>query len=208
MIWSKWLYLMLCLQAEARMGFLKEKAWSLWGNEGGVSLLFFWAVASGFQDVSQDNKLGQGRSCSQVQEGQSDHWPLWLASDVYYERWERVSIKPWAIKWVGITESWAVPWVRNLAWLGHGWSGGLGTGLTLSRSWIQTQLHPQPWALSFIYLIKVYWKPIMQQAFSRAVSWGNAISAWISRIQSSLSTLNYFQPMWWGNSRFGKFNFR
>ena len=79
-----WLRLdILQLQGEARMGFLKEKAWSLWGNEGGVSLLFFWAVASGFQDVSQDNKLGQGRSCSQVQEGQSDHWPLWLASEVY-----------------------------------------------------------------------------------------------------------------------------
>ena len=42
------------------MGFLKEKVWGLWGARGGVNLLFFWAVASGFQDVSQDNGLGKG----------------------------------------------------------------------------------------------------------------------------------------------------
>ena len=40
---------------EAGMGFLKEKAQALWGNRRGVSLLFFQAGASGFQD-----KLGPG----------------------------------------------------------------------------------------------------------------------------------------------------
>ena len=36
------------------MGFLEEKGRALWGYRGGVSLLFFQAVASGFQDVSWD----------------------------------------------------------------------------------------------------------------------------------------------------------
>ena len=44
--------------------------------------MFFQAGASGFQDVSQDYWLGEGPGCSQVQEGQSDHRPLWLAPDV------------------------------------------------------------------------------------------------------------------------------
>ena len=76
------------------MGFLKEKVCGLWGNEGGVSLLFFQGVASGFQDVSWHNGLGKRLDCSQVQEGQSDHWALWLMADVYCGRWERVLIKP------------------------------------------------------------------------------------------------------------------
>ena len=50
------------------------------GGCGGVRLLFLWAGASGFQDASLDNGLGNGLGCSQVQEGQSDHRPLWLAS--------------------------------------------------------------------------------------------------------------------------------
>ena len=90
---------------EAGMGFLKEKAWGLQGDREVTSLLFFWAGASGFQDVSWDNALVKGLDCSQVQEGQSDHWPWWLAPDVYCVQWERVSIKPQAIKPVGITES-------------------------------------------------------------------------------------------------------
>ena len=71
-------------------------------EEGRGSLLFFWAVTSGFQDVSQHSGLGKGLGCSQVQEGQSDHWPLYLVSDVCCGRWE---FKLRAIKWVGITES-------------------------------------------------------------------------------------------------------
>ena len=55
--------------------------------------------------MSWNNGLGKGPSCSQVQEGQSDHWILWLVPDVYFGRWEKVSIKPWAIKQVRITES-------------------------------------------------------------------------------------------------------
>ena len=60
------------------MGFFKEKAqgcewWGWGGSKGGVSLLFFWAVASGFQDVSPDSGLGKGWVCFQVQEGWSDH---------------------------------------------------------------------------------------------------------------------------------------
>ena len=47
---------------KARVGFLKEKARGLWWGRGGVSLLFFWAGASGVQDVSQDNRLGEGRA--------------------------------------------------------------------------------------------------------------------------------------------------
>ena len=43
------------------------------GDKGGVSLLFFWASASGFQDVSRDDGLGKGPGCFQVQEGQSEH---------------------------------------------------------------------------------------------------------------------------------------
>ena len=38
---------------KAGMGFFKEKVHVLYGIEGRVSLLF-WAVASGFQDVSRD----------------------------------------------------------------------------------------------------------------------------------------------------------
>ena len=60
--------------------------------------MFFLAGASGFQDVSQDNGLGEGPACSQVQEGQSDHLTMWLVPDVYCVQWERVSIKPRAIK--------------------------------------------------------------------------------------------------------------
>ena len=90
---------------EGKKGVFKEKVQSLWGDRGGVSLLFLWAVASGFQDVPWDNGLDKGPGCSQVQEGQSDHWTLWLAPDVYFPWWERVSIKPWATKRVGITES-------------------------------------------------------------------------------------------------------
>ena len=94
-----WLRLdILQLQGEARMGFLKEKAWGLWGNEGGVILLFFWAGASGFQDVSSDNGLIKGPGCSQVREGQPDCQPLWLAPDVYCVWWKRVLIKLWATK--------------------------------------------------------------------------------------------------------------
>ena len=52
-----------------------------------VSLLFLWAGASGFQDVSGENRLGKGLGCSQVQEGQPDQ-PLWLAPGVYHVRWE------------------------------------------------------------------------------------------------------------------------
>ena len=65
------------------MGFFKEKARGLSEGRGGVSLLFFWATGSGFQDLSPDNGLGKGPGCSQVQEGQPDHWPLGLAPDVY-----------------------------------------------------------------------------------------------------------------------------
>ena len=73
-------------QREARMGVLKEKAQGCggWQDKVGVSLLFFWIVASGC--VSQDYGLGKGPGCSQVQEGQSDHQPLRLASDVYCAR--------------------------------------------------------------------------------------------------------------------------
>ena len=86
-------------QTEAgKNGLSKEKI------QGGVSLLFFSTVASGFQDVSQDNRLGKGLGCSQVQEGQSDHRPRWLAPGVYCAQWERVSIRLQAIKRVGITE--------------------------------------------------------------------------------------------------------
>ena len=112
---------------EAGMGFFKGNLRSLWGDRGGVSLLFFWSVASEFQDMSQDNRLGKGPGCSQVQEGQTDHWPLWLVSDVYCARWERASCKPRAIiNRVRITESWAVQWVGKLAWLRRELSGGLG----------------------------------------------------------------------------------
>ena len=79
---------------EGKNGVLKRKSVGLWGNKGGVSLLFFWTVASGIQVVSQDSGLGKGMDCSQVQEGQSDHWPLWLVPNTYCARWERVSIKP------------------------------------------------------------------------------------------------------------------
>ena len=99
---------------EARVGFLKEKTQGLWGNEGGVSLLFFWAVASGLKDVHQDNGLSKGPGCSQVQEGQSDHLPLWLVSDVYYGREFRLSLR--------------LP--SKSGQLSQGQSRGLETGLT------------------------------------------------------------------------------
>ena len=136
MIWSKCLYSMLGLhtqnldqlqpQREARREFFKEKAQGLWGDKGEVRLLFFWVIASGFQDVSQDNGLGQEPGCFQVQEGQSDHQLLWLPSGLYCGSRERVSIKPWAIKRVEITESWAVEWVRKLVLVMYEQTGGLG----------------------------------------------------------------------------------
>ena len=46
--------------SQGKNGILKEKVGGLWGNEGGVSLLFLWAVASRFQDVSGDNGSGTG----------------------------------------------------------------------------------------------------------------------------------------------------
>ena len=78
-------------------GFLKIKCGVCEGGKGEVSILLFWVGASGFQDMSRDNGLGKGPACSQAQEGQSDHEPLKLASDVYCVRWERVSIKLRAI---------------------------------------------------------------------------------------------------------------
>ena len=55
-------------------------------------------LSSGFQNVSQDNRLGKGQGSCQVREGPSDHRPLCLVPDVYCARWERVSVKPGAIK--------------------------------------------------------------------------------------------------------------
>ena len=98
----------------ARMGLLKEKRGDC-GEIGEELVSFFWEGASGLQDESWDNGLGKGPGCSQVQECQSDHWPLWLEPDVSCERWERVSIKPRAIKPARITESWTVQWVGKLA---------------------------------------------------------------------------------------------
>ena len=92
------------------MGFLKKKH----RERGGVSLLLFWAGASGFQDVSQDNGLGKGPGCSQVQEGQSEHQSLRLAQ-MSIVCGGRVSIKLWATKQVRITEYWAVLPVGKLA---------------------------------------------------------------------------------------------
>ena len=124
MIWSKCLYLMPRLQVgwvgdrlqtcrEAETGFLNKKVWGSWGDRVAVSLSFLQVGASGLQDVSWEDGLGKGLGCSQVQEGQSDRWPLWLSPDVYCARWERVSIKPRAIKQVRVTESWAVRRVGN-----------------------------------------------------------------------------------------------
>ena len=47
-------------EAKQEWVFLKEKSRGLWGDRGGVSLLFFQAGASGFQEVSWDYGLGKG----------------------------------------------------------------------------------------------------------------------------------------------------
>lgn len=78
--------------------------------------MFFQAGASGLQNVSWDKGLGKGPGSSQVQEGQSGCWLLWLEPSVYYTWWERVLIGPLAAKPVG------PPSIRQ--------SSGLETGLT------------------------------------------------------------------------------
>ena len=55
-------------------------------------------LLSGFQDMSQDNGLGKGQGCSQVQELQCGHWLLWSVPGVHCAQWERVSSKPQATK--------------------------------------------------------------------------------------------------------------
>ena len=54
-------------------------------------------LLSGFQDMSQDNGLGKGQGCSQVQEDQPNHLLLRLAPGVYCVQWERLFIKPPAV---------------------------------------------------------------------------------------------------------------
>ena len=98
-------------------GFLKEKAWGLWGGRGGVSLLFFQAGASGFQAVSWDNRSGKGPACSQVQEGQSGHRLSWLAPGV-------------CCVCGGREFQWSRRLLSELGQLSHRQSRGLECGLT------------------------------------------------------------------------------
>ena len=85
---------------EVRIGLLKE-----WGIGMGQSLALLGGClrASGCESAQWVKQ--RPRCCSQVQEGQSDHWSLWLASDVYCARWQRVFIKLQPIKRIRITES-------------------------------------------------------------------------------------------------------
>ena len=67
--------------------------------------MFFWTVASEFQDVSRDYGLGKGLGCSPVQEGQSDHQPLWLAPDVYCKNGKEFQLSHKLSSELGITGS-------------------------------------------------------------------------------------------------------
>ena len=88
-------------------GFLKKKCRVCEGIEEELASCSSRQVPQG----SRMLKVGKGHGYSQVQEGHSDHWPLWLASDVYCARWGRVFMKPQAIKQVW---TWAVQWVGKL----------------------------------------------------------------------------------------------
>ena len=116
------------------MGFLKEKARGLWWGRGGVSLLSFWAGASGVQDVSQDNRLGEGRAVP---------WYGRVGLTTCSRGWRQVSIVRGGTDFrlsrglprhVETTESQAVQRVGNRPDGVVSSLGVWGTGLTLSQT--------------------------------------------------------------------------